>query len=242
VRLTLEYLANALGIFAPTATLVTFAIVALLQGTYMDVSTAFTTVAILALVTEPANMIMTIVPKAFATSANFERIQAYLLEPSRIDQRQVNPRLSDVPRANVTEAAVDIDGVTIKSSSANEFLLQDIKLTLPRGSITACSGAVGSGKSILAKAILGEIVPSEGKITVASASIGFCDQQAWLPTGTVKQIIGGFSTAIDDERYEAAVHACCLDHDISTFPDGDNTIVGSRGINLSGGQRQRLVS
>lgn len=234
-------IANALGIFAPALTLVVFAIVARFQGSQMDVSTAFTTVAILALVTEPANMIMTIVPKAFATSANFERIQAYLLEPSRTDERLVNSRLSDMPRTGATEAAVDIDGVTIESPSANEFLLQDIKLILRRGSTTACSGAVGSGKSILAKVILGEIVPSEGKITITSASIGFCDQQAWLPTGRVKQIICGFSTAIDEDRYEAAVHACCLDHDLNTFPDGDNTIVGSRGINLSGGQRQRLV-
>ncbi|KAK6448017.1 hypothetical protein FP744_10004267 [Trichoderma asperellum] len=233
--------ANALGIFAPALTLVVFALVARLQGSQMDVSTAFTTVAILALVTEPANMIMTIVPKAFATSANFERIQAYLLEPSREDKRQVSSRLSDMPSTGVTEAAVDIDEVTIESPSSNKVLLQDIKLILRRGSTTACSGAVGSGKSILAKAILGEIAPSEGKITITFASIGFCDQQAWLPTGTVKQIICGFSTAIDDERYEAAIHACCLDHDLGTFPNGDSTIVGSRGINLSGGQRQRLA-
>lgn len=218
-----------------------FALVARFQGSQMDVSTAFTTVAILALVTEPANMIMTIVPKAFATSANFERIQAYLLEPSRTDKRLVNSRLVDMPRIGTTEAAVDIDGVTIESPPANEPLLQDIKLILRRGSITACSGAVGSGKSILSKAILGEIAPSEGEITITSASIGFCDQQAWLPTGRVKDIICGFSTAIDEERYEAIIHVCCLDHDLGALPDGDNTVVGSRGINLSGGQRQRLV-
>jgi ABC-type bacteriocin/lantibiotic exporter with double-glycine peptidase domain len=207
----------------------------------MNVSTAFTTVAILALVTEPANMIMTIIPKAVATSANFERIQTYMLEPSRTDKRQVVPQPSDTLRTDVTEVAVDIDGVTIESPSKEEVLLRDIKLVLRRGSTTICSGAVGSGKSILAKAILGEIVPSEGTIAIASASMGFCDQQAWLPTGKVKQIICGFSTTIDKERYDAAIRACCLDHDLSTFPDGDNTIVGSRGINLSGGQRQRMV-
>ncbi|KAM0247602.1 hypothetical protein ACHAQJ_009794 [Trichoderma viride] len=234
-------LSNALGIFAPAVTLVVFAIVARLQGSQMNVSTAFTTVAILALVTEPANMIMTIIPKAFATSANFERIQAYILEPSRADTRQVISQPLDTTRTDTTEIAVDVDGVTIESPSTKDVLLHDIKLVLRRGSTTICSGAVGSGKSILARAILGEIVPSEGTITIASASIGFCDQQAWLPTGKVKQIICGFSTTIDNERYEAAIRACCLDHDLSTFPDGDDTIVGSRGINLSGGQRQRLA-
>lgn len=235
-------LANALGIFAPVATIVVYAAVARLQGSQLNVSTAFTTVAILALVTEPANMIMTIVPNAVATSANFERIQAYLLEPPRTDTRRVTTPSSDASRAHPTPAAVRLDGVTVASPTAKDTLLQNINLVLPRGSVTTCSGPVGSGKSTLAKVILGEIAPSEGTITVSSASIGYCDQQAWLPTGTVKQIVGGFSTVIDKERCDAAIRACCLDHDLAGFPDGDETVVGSRGINLSGGQRQRLVS
>ncbi|KAL6870410.1 P-loop containing nucleoside triphosphate hydrolase protein [Trichoderma novae-zelandiae] len=221
--------ANALGIFAPVATIV------------LNVSTAFTTVAILALVTEPANMIMTIVPNAVATSANFERIQAYLLEPPRLDNRRVASLSSDTSRTHPTAAAVRLDGVTVDSPTTKDTLLHDVNLVLLRGSITACSGPVGSGKSTLAKVVLGEIAPSEGTITVSSASIGFCDQQAWLPTGKVKQIVCGFSTAIDKERYDAAIRACCLDHDLAGFPDGDETVVGSRGINLSGGQRQRLA-
>ncbi|KAK4073997.1 hypothetical protein Trihar35433_3471 [Trichoderma harzianum] len=180
--------ANALGIFAPAATIVVYAIVARLQGSQLSVGTAFTTVAILALVTEPANMIMTIVPNAVATSANFERIQAYLLELPRTDKRRVMPRPADALGADTTEAAVALNGVTVESASTKETLLDDIDLVLHRGSITTCSGPVGSGKSILAKVILGELAPSEGSITVSSASIGFCDQQAWLPTGKVKQI------------------------------------------------------
>ncbi|KAL7932586.1 P-loop containing nucleoside triphosphate hydrolase protein [Trichoderma chlorosporum] len=233
--------ANALGIFAPAATIVVYAIVARLQGSQLSVSTAFTTVAILALVTEPANMIMTIVPNAVATSANFERIQAYLLEPLRKDSRKVRSRPLDASGEDITEAAVALDGVTVESSSTKETLLHEVNLVLHQGSITTCSGPVGSGKSILARVILGEITPSEGTITVSSASMGFCDQHAWLPTGRVKQIVCGFSTTIDEERYDAAIHACCLDHDLSTFPEGDDTVVGSRGINLSGGQRQRLA-
>lgn len=38
------------------------------------------------------------------------------------------------------------------------------------------------------------------------------------------------------------LHACDLDQDIASFPDGDLSIVGSKGFNLSGGQRQWLVS
>ncbi|KAL7951361.1 P-loop containing nucleoside triphosphate hydrolase protein [Trichoderma barbatum] len=233
--------ANALGIFAPAVTVVVYAIVARLQGSQLSVSSAFTTVAILALVTEPANMIMTIVPNVVAMSANFERIHAYLLESPRKDKRRVLSRAVDASGIHIADGAVALDGVAVESPSTKETLLHDVSFVLSQGSTIACSGPVGSGKSILARVILGEIAPSEGTITVSSASIGACDQQAWLPTGRVKQIVCGFSKAIDKERYDAAIRACCLDHDLATFPEGDNTIVGSRGINLSGGQRQRLA-
>ncbi|PWI72127.1 multidrug resistance-associated protein [Purpureocillium lilacinum] len=62
--------ANAVGIFTPVVTVVLFALVAAAQGVQLDAKTTFTTTAILAVVTHPANMIMTIVPRAIAALAN----------------------------------------------------------------------------------------------------------------------------------------------------------------------------
>lgn len=46
----------------------------------------------------------------------------------------------------------------------------------------------------------------------------------------------------DEAWYTMVIHACALEKDFEQLPDGDQSMVGSRGIALSGGQRQQLVS
>lgn len=83
--------ANALGMFAPVVTIVLFAVLARVQDDKrLDTKTAFTAVAILGMVTHPANMVMTIVPRIVACFASFERIQSFLLDEGRTDDRIVS--------------------------------------------------------------------------------------------------------------------------------------------------------
>jgi len=229
--------ANAVGIFTPVVTVVLFALVAAAQGVQLDAKTTFTTTAILAVVTHPANMIMTIVPRAIAALASLERIQAYLLEPNRIDDRRVVERGDQQGRP----AAIQMSSVHVQFETRDTPTLQDIELTVPRGSLTVCCGPTGCGKSTLAKVILGEVSPTGGSCEVSSRRIGYCDQKPWIPTGKLRDIVCGFADAIDQRLSWDAMRACCLDHDLGRLPDGDETVVGSRGINMSGGQRQRLV-
>ncbi|KAI1499120.1 putative ABC transporter [Biscogniauxia marginata] len=84
--------ANALGIFSPAVTLAIFAVLSSARGRDLDTETAFTTVAILSMITHPANMIMTIVPRAVAALAGLGRIQAFLLRPSLQASRGTLPR------------------------------------------------------------------------------------------------------------------------------------------------------
>ncbi len=83
-----------------------YAALAAAGGTSLDTRTAFTTVAVVALVTHPANMVMTMVPRALASLACFERIQAYLLEPSREDRRgEIGPSSEDAEGTNGARGA-----------------------------------------------------------------------------------------------------------------------------------------
>lgn len=182
-------------------------------------------------------MIMTIVPRAIAALANLERIQAYLLEPNRIDERRVVEHGDQQGRP----AAIQMSSVQVQFETRDMPTLQDIDLTVPRGSLTVCCGPTGCGKSTLAKVILGELSPTEGSCEVSSRRIGYCDQKPWIPTGKLRDIVCGFADVIDQKLYRDAMRACCLDDDLERLPDGDETVVGSRGINMSGGQRQRLV-
>ncbi|EGR53020.1 uncharacterized protein TRIREDRAFT_54954 [Trichoderma reesei QM6a] len=226
--------ANALGIFSPIITFVLFALVARWNGTVLDAETAFTTTALLGLVTHPANMIMSIIPEAVGSLAAFERIQQYLLQPPRRDQRDL---LKD---SDEDTPAISLEQVTIQLSPSTPPILSNINLVVKKGSIVICSGPVGSGKSTLAKALIGELPIASGTISVSSKRIGSCEQVSWLPSGTIQEAIIGF-TPEDPAWYDQVVRLCCLDEDIATLPQGHQTLIGSRGLNLSGGQRQRVA-
>ncbi|OTB06021.1 hypothetical protein M426DRAFT_319383 [Hypoxylon sp. CI-4A] len=239
--------ANALGMFAPVTTLVLYAIIAKLKGGGLDAETAFTSIAILSMVTHPANMVMTIVPRVIASFASFERIQSFLLERSRQDDRIDITDLKRVTGSGISENGLDSSNTTVKVEDLRvgetRLALDDINLSIQRGTIVICSGATAAGKTTLARSILSE-VPTVGAIGIASNRIGYCSQIPWLPNGSIKEIITGFgddAIPVNWTWYQTVLAACCLIEDIEALPNGDETIIGSRGTNLSGGQRQRLA-
>ncbi|KAI1090683.1 ABC transporter [Rostrohypoxylon terebratum] len=239
--------ANANGMFAPVLTLIFYAISAKTSGNGLDVGTAFTTIAILTMVTHPANMVMTFIPKIISSCASFERIQLFLLEPCRQDRRMEISDLNAVAESssNASDPNLDLPSmIYVKGISVREArtALQDINFTVPRGSVVVISGATAAGKSILVHSILGE-VESFGTIALTSKRVGYCSQTPWLPNGSIRQVITDFHDGAhtDFSWYSKVIEACCLMKDIHTFRDGDETLVGSRGANLSGGQRQRLA-
>ncbi|KAH8596734.1 putative ABC transporter [Bisporella sp. PMI_857] len=246
--------ANALGIFAPVITLVIFAVISAARGRNLDTETAFTTMAILSMVTHPANMIMTIVPRAVASFAGFDRIQAFLLRPSLRDQR------GSLPTATVNGESWNQESGQLANSSAaiiiqelqigeTQLILKNIDIEVTPGSLVIISGATGSGKSTLLRTILGEIAPAGGLIKLSTRRIAYCAQKPWLPSGSIREVIHGItdyanastSYQVDESWYRTVTDMCCLAHDLSSFPKGDETQIGSRGINMSGGQRQRVA-
>ncbi len=124
---------------------------------------------------------------------------------------------------------------------AGKFVLRDVNTQIPKSSLTIVIGPVGSGKSTLCKALLGDIPFSDGSVVLSTRfpHVGFCDQAAFLSNGTVRDNILGFSP-IDHERYNQVIQATALGFDLDTLPQGDRTNIGSDGITLSGGQKQRV--
>ncbi|THV47959.1 hypothetical protein BGAL_0277g00120 [Botrytis galanthina] len=240
--------ANALGIFSPAITLALFAIVSQANGVKLDPTTAFPTMAILSMITHPANMVMTIVPRVVAAFAGFERIQSFLLRPSLQKNRGVLSRLtqSEVVSSHSAKPnlAVQIQQLRIGEKQA---ILDNISIEVRATSFVKISGPTGSGKSTLLRTIIGEVIPTRGSIALSTKKIAYCAQRPWLPSGSIKEVIYG-TNDIDgtinqdnDEWYNTVTEMCCLTHDFDTLPDGDQTQIGSRGLNLSGGQRQRVT-
>uniref|UniRef100_A0A3Q3VS30 ATP-binding cassette sub-family C member 5 n=1 Tax=Mola mola TaxID=94237 RepID=A0A3Q3VS30_MOLML len=116
--------------------------------------------------------------------------------------------------------------------------LHRIDLRIKRGSLVGICGGVGSGKSSLLSALLGQMTLLEGNVA-ASGGFAYMSQQAWILNDSLKQNIL-FGSENDQDRYEAVLEACCLLPDLAELPYGDMTEIGERGVNLSGGQRQRV--
>ncbi|KAK2596916.1 hypothetical protein N8I77_012799 [Diaporthe amygdali] len=236
--------ANALGLFAPVITLVLYAALAMLRGEALDAETAFTSVALLLMITHPANMIMTFIPRAVISYSGFERIQSYLLDKGGRDRPLEPPKLSstEITTTPLTHA-IELADVAIPGTDESKPILKDISFGVRQGSFVICTGPVGSGKTTLARAILGEVSPSKGIIKVSQKRLAYCSQTPWLPSQVIRDVIRGPTGPYeaDEAWYQRAVEACCLDSDFKTLPDGDLTPVGSKGMNLSGGQRQRIA-
>ncbi|GJJ68711.1 hypothetical protein EMPS_01057 [Entomortierella parvispora] len=141
---------------------------------------------------------------------------------------------------NDKEEVADSDTTSQNSESQGDLLpyLSKINIRLARGSLVAVVGPVGSGKSSLLQAMIGNMTISQGKVT-RGTNISYAAQTAWIQNATIRDNIL-FDTPFDEERYWGVIRACSLEQDLKLFPFGDQTEIGERGVNLSGGQKARL--
>jgi ABC-type multidrug transport system fused ATPase/permease subunit len=115
--------------------------------------------------------------------------------------------------------------------------LRDISVTVRPGSLTAVVGSVGSGKSSLLSAMLGEMEPIHGSkvymprdhATKSKAGfVSYCAQSPWVVNDTLKGNIL-FGREFDQARYDEVVEACALLDDLAVLPAGDMTEIGEKG-------------
>ncbi|KAK3381207.1 putative ABC multidrug transporter [Podospora didyma] len=212
----------------------------------LDASTMFTSLSWLMLLTLPLNEICQSIPQLLSALACVGRIQAFLECETRHDFREI---LADM-RRNSEKALEDKEPdhshpIVIKNGEfgweAGKPVLRNINAQIAKSSLNIVVGSVGSGKSTLCKALLGEIPFGKGSVVLSTRfpHVGFCDQTAFLSNASIRDNIVGFSP-FDATRYAQVVEAAALTFDIDGFPQGDKTNVGSNGITLSGGQKQRV--
>lgn len=137
-----------------------------------------------------------------------------------------------------SELAVEIKGGNFSWSSTEDSSLHDISMSIKRGQLVAIVGRVGSGKSSLLHALLGEMNKMTGQVQV-NGSVAYVPQQAWIQNMSLRNNIL-FNKPYDIEDYENVVKSCALKEDLENLPAGDRTEIGEKGINLSGGQKQRV--
>uniref|UniRef100_A0A4W6CQ66 ATP-binding cassette, sub-family C (CFTR/MRP), member 2 n=1 Tax=Lates calcarifer TaxID=8187 RepID=A0A4W6CQ66_LATCA len=132
----------------------------------------------------------------------------------------------------------DLDsGIVQHDSSFSTFIIRIHSCSSP-GRLVAVVGAVGSGKSSLMSALLGEMHSTKGFINI-QGSLAFVPQQAWIQNATLRDNIL-FGSPHEERRFQEVIQACALGPDLELLAGGDLTEIGEKGINLSGGQKQRV--
>ena len=149
---------------------------------------------------------------------------------------------------------IALNKVRFKYTNKQSLILDDLSLSIQKGSRVGIVGGTGSGKSTAVDLIMGLIMPSKGGMLVDGVPINKNNIRAWqrnishvpqfifLSDSSIAENIafGITSEVIDMNRVKLAASKAKLNDLIDTLPEGYDTYVGERGIKLSGGQRQRI--
>ena len=152
------------------------------------------------------------------------------------------------------QRAITIDNISFRYTHDSPLILQDLQLTIPKGSRVGFIGITGSGKSTLLDIIMGLLSPSQGSLIIDDVPISSSNQHSWqMHIAHVPQVIfladtsiaeniafGIPASEIDLVRVRNAANKAQISDVIESWEKQYNTFVGERGIRLSGGQRQRI--
>ncbi|EAL66783.1 ABC transporter C family protein [Dictyostelium discoideum AX4] len=198
----------------------------------LDAGKIFSALSYLNLLKIPLGFLPILIALGIQMQIASKRVTDFLLLPEMKEVQQIdNPSLPNgVYMKNST--------TTWNKEKEDSFGLKNINFEAKGQSLTMVVGSVGSGKSTLVQAMLGELETIDGEIGI-KGSIAYVPQQAWIINATLKENII-FGKELDEERYQKVLEVCALKRDIELFPQGDSVEIGERGINLSGGQKQRV--
>lgn len=208
---------------------ISFAIFVLRNGT-LTAEIAFPAIALFNILRFPLNMLPSVISGLIEAKVSLTRVQKFLfneeLDPLAVEHR------------NESGVGIKIQNGEFRWTADGATTLQDINLTINQGDLVAIVGSVGSGKSSLLSAILGEIQKINGKVIV-NGSVAYVPQQSWMQNATLKENVL-FGKSYSEHFYYQCLAASELTSDIAILPSGDQTEIGEKGINLSGGQKQRV--
>ena len=141
--------------------------------------------------------------------------------------------------SEIAQPQVVLENVSsVWNDSSDRPALQNVSLHATSGQLVGITGPVGSGKTSLLMTILEELPISSG-LSSCIGKMAYVSQTPWVYSGTVRENIV-FGMPFVEEKYFKIVEVCDLAKDLSSFPKGDLTEIGQRGVILSGGQRARV--
>lgn len=148
--------------------------------------------------------------------------------------------------------AYQLEDAWVRFPGSKEPALRGVTFELKPGEVLGVIGATGSGKTTLARLLIGSLKPAAGNVKLDGVeisdwpsaelgpSVGYLAQDVELMEGTVAENISRYGSHDSAKIIEAAKIASAHDF-VLTLPKAYDTMIGERGKMLSGGQRQRVA-
>lgn len=222
-------------------------------------SVAFTAISLFMLLRFPLDQIGDMIAHVQESKVSIDRIEEFLNE----EETQKFEQLGEDNTDENGDKAIGFKDATliwgsrdaVAEDGSMAFRLLDLNIDFKIGKLNIITGPTGSGKTSLLMGLLGEMTLMGGKIflpggrsredvpvdpeTGLAETCAYVAQSAWLVNANIKENII-FSAALDEKRYRQVIVACALERDLEILDNGDETLVGEKGITLSGGQKQRI--
>lgn len=222
----------------------------------LNSSRLFSSLILINLVASPLVFLLQAFSQIGAAVGCCARIQDFLQSEELSDTREHTHRSSDQDGfkdqsgVEMAEAKKKVDSESLVGNPIikitdgffgwdDKVLVKGVNLSVSKGDHIIITGAVGSGKSLLLQAIIGETQAISGNIRIGNDSIAYCGQTPWLENSTPRE--NALRGAPDDQIWQEKVIDACALRELFEAKVSDETI-GSGGAKISGGERQRLVS
>ncbi|KAH8683197.1 hypothetical protein BGZ60DRAFT_368935 [Tricladium varicosporioides] len=223
-------------------------------------SIAFTAISLFNILRVPLDQLGDMIAHVQESKVSVDRVEEFLNEGETEKYVQLGHDSLDEDGNQMIgfkDATFSWGGKEASTEDISEaFRLMDMNIKFEIGELNIIAGPTGSGKTSLLMALLGEMTQIKGKVflpgggfsreevhldpeTNLTESVAYCAQQAWLVNANIKENIL-FSAPLDEKRYRDVIVACALERDLEILDNGDETLVGEKGITLSGGQKQRI--
>lgn len=214
----------------------TFTVFVLTNDRPLSTEVVFPALTLFNILTFPLSILPIVITSVIEASVAVKRLTDYFTA----EELQTDAVSFQDPVSHIGDESVRIRDASFTWNRYQQIpVLDNIDFSARKGELSCMVGRVGSGKSSLLQAIIGDLWKMEGEVIVRGR-IAYVAQSPWVMNATVRENIV-FGHKWNPEFYDLTVEACALLDDFKNIPDGDQTEVGERGISLSGGQKARLT-
>ncbi|CAE8665052.1 unnamed protein product [Polarella glacialis] len=216
----------------------------LAYGELPDVPNTFAVLAVIKVLSVPFAFFGNFLATLSMLLASAGRLRDLLLQPE-VTRREALLGPTDSQEEKVDpclDSAISIQGSSFSWKGGEDIVLPKLYLEVPKGKLIALVGELGSGKSSVLAATLGEMEEVAGACPtkIRTEQVAYCSQEPMIMNASVRENVL-FGLDCDEKRYQEALESSMLGPDLAILPAGDDTEIGEKGLTLSGGQKARVA-